>query len=113
MNSVLVSLAVMAGAASAQQITMPPTLNLGSVVMGAVNVQDGDACSSVIDAAAECIGIDIVDTPPDELLACACCAGRNNLYSAYSACSVWLEEEMPSFTSEADGTLDSPGPRMQ
>lgn len=107
MNSLLVSLAIVAGSASAQQITMPPTLNLGSVNMGAVNLADASACSSVVDAAFDCLNQDIMNAPADEVLACACCAGSNNLYSAYSACSEYLEEEMPSFTSEASGMLIS------
>lgn len=97
---------VVAGVASAAQrpeITMPPILALANV-----NIASPNACSSVADQALVCLDQfggeedDLLNADTDELMACACCVGSDNLASAYSACSTYITDTLPSLTAEAD-----------
>lgn len=98
---------IVAGVASAAQrpeITLPPTLKLP-----VVNVANIDACSSVDSQALICLEQfggsedDLLNADVDELVGCACCAGSNNLANAYSDCSTYITDNMPSLKTDADG----------
>lgn len=96
-------LAGVVSAADRPQITLPPQLDL------AVNLASPDACSTIANQGLVCLQDfggseeDLLTADVDELLSCACCSGSVNLASDYSACSTYLTDELPSFTSEADG----------
>lgn len=97
---------LVAGVVSAAQrpeITLPPSLRLPMV-----NVANVGACSIVAERALDCFTDfggseeDLFNADVDELLACACCDGTDNLASAYSACSTYMTDEMPSLSTDAD-----------
>ncbi|KAM0435955.1 hypothetical protein ACHAPT_002847 [Fusarium lateritium] len=98
----------------AAQVTIAPDFAPGILNVAAVNPGDPgyQTCSQAVDLFEGCVeslgGVDAVaDADPTDLINCACCDGSSPAAPLYSVCSNYLEEEIPTASSQysAYGTL--------